>query len=77
MAKCKRCGKDFDNVIVEGLKVSICMECGNELWKQAQQIAVQNYEAEYGEGAWSEADKYEKEDCVFYEYVLLVDELKN
>ena len=40
----------------------------NELWKQAQEIAKENYEEENGLGSWEDADKYEREDWVFAEY---------
>lgn len=40
----------------------------NELWKQAQKIAEENYEKEYGACTWDDADKYEREDWVFAEY---------
>lgn len=40
-----------------------------ELWKLAQQKAKENYEHEYGTNSWEErADKYEREDCVWFEY---------
>ena len=42
---------------------------GNELWKKAQQKAKEEYEKEWGENSWEErADKYEREDYVWYEY---------
>jgi hypothetical protein len=40
----------------------------NELWKQAQKLAEENYEKEYGACTWDDADKYEREDWVFAEY---------
>lgn len=46
---------------------------GKELWKQAQQLAKENYEKEYGVGSWEEADKYEREDHSFYEYFKLIE----
>ena len=40
-----------------------------KLWELAQRIAKQNYEQEYGPNSWEEhADKYEREDYVWYEY---------
>ena len=38
----------------------------DKLWKLVQKKAKKNYEMEYG--SWEEADKYEREDWVFYEY---------
>ena len=39
------------------------------LWKQAQKIAKEEYEEEWGEGSWEErADKYEREDYSFAKY---------
>ena len=46
----------------------------NELWKQAQKLAEENYEKEYGACTWDDADKYEREDWVFAEYEKLVKE---
>ena len=40
----------------------------NDLWKQAQKLAKENYEEENGLGSWDEADKYERQDWVFAEY---------
>lgn len=40
----------------------------NELWKQAQKLAEENYKKEYGACTWDDADKYEREDWVFAEY---------
>ena len=37
------------------------------LWKQAQEIAAKEYEAENGE-AWEDADKYTREDWVYSVY---------
>ena len=67
MKICVRCQK----VSVDE-KHNLCRECVRELWKKAQQTAIKNYEEEWGEGSWDEADKYEREDCVFYEYGLLL-----
>ena len=39
-----------------------------EKWKQAQKLAIEEYEEEYGGGSWEEADKYEKEDYVWDAY---------
>ena len=40
-----------------------------ELWKLAQQKAKENYEQEYGTNSWEErADKYEREDYVWFEF---------
>lgn len=36
------------------------------LWKQAQQMAIEEYEENYGD--WEEADKYKKEDWVWAAY---------
>ena len=38
-----------------------------ELWKQAQEIAKEDYETNWG-GSWDEADKYEREDFAFDAY---------
>ena len=40
-----------------------------ELWKLAQEQAIKEYEEEYG--SWDNADKYEREDCVFSAYMKL------
>jgi hypothetical protein len=40
----------------------------NELWKQAQKLAEENYEKEFGACTWDDADKYEREDFVFDAY---------
>jgi hypothetical protein len=63
--KCKRCSKDF-----EFQKESICEDCLKDLWVQAQQQAVKEYEKNYG--SWEEADKYEREDYVFAAYFKLM-----
>ena len=40
-----------------------------ELWKQAQEIAREEYESEWGEDTWeTQADKYEREDFVWAAY---------
>jgi len=39
-----------------------------ELWEQAQRFAEIRYNKEFGNGAWDEADKYEREDWAFAEY---------
>lgn len=39
-----------------------------ELWKLTQQQAKEEYEKEFGEGSWEEADKYEREDYVFAKF---------
>lgn len=40
-----------------------------ELWKQAQKLAMEEYEDEWGFGSWEErADKYEREDYVWAAY---------
>lgn len=46
------------------------------LWEQAQQIARQNCSELYGE-EWDELDKYQREDCVWYEYEKLLKEKEN
>ena len=45
----------------------------DKLWKLAQKKAKKNYEMEYG--SWEEADKYEREDWVFYEYNKLKEDI--
>ena len=40
------------------------------LWEEAQARARERYEEECG-GDWEEADKYEREDYVFAEYMKL------
>ena len=40
-----------------------------ELWDIAHEQAVKEYEEEYG--SWEDADKYEREDCVFAVYMKL------
>lgn len=47
-------------------------EFSRKLWVQAQAIAEENYNEEFGDGAWDEADKYEREDCVWFEYEKLL-----
>ena len=42
-----------------------------KLWEQAQHIAKERYEEDTTEGAWEEADKYEREDYVFAAYMEL------
>lgn len=37
-----------------------------ELWEIAQEQAIKEYE-----GNWEDADKYEREDCVFSKYIEL------
>lgn len=71
MKKCAKC--QTENV---DEKHNLCQECVRELWKKAHQTAIKNYEEEYGDGSWDEADKYEREDHVFYEYGLLLMELE-
>ena len=48
-----------------------------ELWKKVQMLAKNKYEADTYEGAWEKADKYEREDYVFTEYMKLNNESKN
>ena len=45
-----------------------------DIWEQAQVIAKENYEEEWGEGSWEDADKYEREDWVFDIYNKLAEE---
>lgn len=40
-----------------------------KLWKEAQKQAKRTYEKEYG--CWEDADKYERQDLVFSEYMKL------
>lgn len=47
-----------------------------KLWEKAQQLARQNYSELYDED-WDELDKYEREDCVWYEYEKLLKEKEN
>ena len=47
-----------------------------KLWEQAQQLARQNHSALYEED-WNELDKYQREDCVWYEYEKLIKEKEN
>ena len=70
MNKCKKCNKP-----TEDSEHALCNDCVRELWKQAQKKAIEAYEEEWGDGSWDEADKYEREDHVFYEYGLLLAEL--
>ena len=42
-----------------------------EIWELAQELAKERYEEETTDGAWDEADKYEREDYVFTEYFKL------
>lgn len=48
-----------------------------ELWKQAQAIAEEHYNEEFGDGAWDDADKYEREDYVDFEFRRLLQEKVN
>ena len=45
------------------------MRIKDQLWKMAQERAKRTYEEEYG--SWEDADRYEREDWVFSEYVKL------
>lgn len=45
-----------------------------ELWAMAQEQAIKEYEEEYG--SWENADKYEREDCVFSRYMKLKENYK-
>lgn len=48
-----------------------------DLWVKAQENAKKEYEEEWGEGSWDEADKYEREDWAFAEYDRLRKEREN
>ena len=48
-----------------------------DLWLKAQEIAKRNYEEEWGEGSWDDADKYEREDYAFAKYDELRKEREN
>ena len=39
-----------------------------ELWEQAQKRAKEIYEDDNVEGAWESADKYEREDYIWFAY---------
>ena len=45
-----------------------------KLWRIAQEQAKNKYESEYGD--WEEADKYERQDIVFSEYMKLKETTK-
>ena len=47
-------------------------ELRERLWKEAQRIAREKYNEEYGGDSWEEADKYEREDWVWAEFEVLV-----
>jgi hypothetical protein len=47
-----------------------------ELWEQAREQAIEEYEEEYGGGSWEEADKYEKEDYVWWAYEKIMNKQK-
>lgn len=47
-----------------------------KLWEKAQKLAHQNCSELYGE-EWDELDKYQREDCVWYEYEKLLKEKEN
>ena len=46
------------------------------LWLKAREIAKEKYEEDTTEGAWEEADKYEREDYVWAAYERLKGEQK-
>ena len=46
-----------------------------DLWELAQQQAKEKYEEDTAEGAWEEADKYEREDYVFAAYFRLTNQI--
>ena len=46
-----------------------------ELWNLAQQKAKEKYEEDTAEGAWEEADKYERQDYVFAAYLRLTNQI--
>ena len=49
-------------------------EFDRNLWIKAQHAAKEKYEEEFGEGSWEEqADKYEREDHVWFEYNKLME----
>lgn len=45
-----------------------------QLWEKAQKKAQKEYEKHYGD--WKDADKYERQDLVFSEYIKLRDKQK-
>ena len=47
-------------------------EFNRELWVKAQENAKREYEEEHGSGSWDDADKYEREDEVWYQYEKLL-----
>lgn len=63
MKKCKKCG-----VILDNQDLVLCDVCSRELWEVARERSKKNYESQYGEGSWEEAERYEREDWVFSRY---------
>lgn len=51
------------------------MKVEEKLWQMAQERARTKYEEEYG--SWEDADKYERGDWVFTEYMKLKEENEN
>ena len=70
MKKCKKCG-----VMLNENDLDLCDDCSKELWEVARERAIKNYEAEYGEGSWEEAERYEREDNVFAMYFRMASKL--
>lgn len=50
------------------------MMVDEKLWEAAQKRAKMEYEKEYG--CWEDADKYERQDLVFSEYMKLKEATK-
>lgn len=66
--------KEYDrgyNLVPEEISyltnISIQFE-NSTLWEQAQTNAMKNFSDTYDVENWDELDKYQKEDCVFFEY---------
>ena len=73
------CGYSIETLInkIREKEVKEDPEKLKELWELARQQAIEEYEEEWGEGSWEEADKYEREDNFFTKYFKLRDEYLN
>lgn len=69
MKKCKKYGE-----VINFQNEDFCNACFKEIWIQAQQQGMKDYEEEYGEGSWEEADKYAREDYVWGAYTKIKDQ---
>ena len=71
------CKTERDIEIADSMLIAICGYGIDSLitkiaWKEAELIAIKKYEEDTTEGAWEEADKYEREDYHFSAYFNLI-----